>query len=231
VDLQGLREFVESLPCCVLGGDKSTDGDPLNIVIAGEGLHILATLVQSGWDMTETIGTGSSMRTAMSSIFGVHYRTSPVSPLYVFGRSQDVALQRARQSVDERNHMRLWLAPVTFQGKGVWVGQISRDTGVKLSSKTVVTHRIDPIVDEARYYLAMDMATSQTVLAMGYAKGVGVSTDLAPRHNFTLDPYYTDGLRVVLILSEDGIGLDEIDNLDWEILPPISSYIKRTSND
>jgi hypothetical protein len=35
----------------------------------------------------------------------------------------------------------------------------------------------------------------------------------------------------VLILTEDGIGLDEIDNLDWESLPPISTYIKRTSND
>ena len=65
----------------------------------------------------------------MSSVFGRRYRTSPVSPLYVFDRPQDFALQKARKTVDERNHLRLWRAPVDFEGKPVWVGQLSRDIG------------------------------------------------------------------------------------------------------
>ena len=32
LDLKGLRDYLESLPCCVLGGDKKTAGDPLNLV-------------------------------------------------------------------------------------------------------------------------------------------------------------------------------------------------------
>ena len=72
-------------------------------------------------------------------------------------------MQKARGSVDERNHLRLWLAPVTFRGEDVWVGQISRGIGIKLSSKTVVTHKIDPIIDEARYYLVVDLAASQSL--------------------------------------------------------------------
>ena len=63
------------------------------------------------------------------------YRTSPVSPLYLFDRQQDLALQKIRGTVDERNHLRLWLAPVRVNGKSVWVGQISRDIGVKLAAK------------------------------------------------------------------------------------------------
>jgi len=68
-----------------------------------------------------------------------------VSGLYVFGRKQDVALQRARRSISQRNHMRLWLAPFRVEGNSVWVGQVSRDIGVKVTPKspTLTTHVID----------------------------------------------------------------------------------------
>jgi len=54
VDLDGLRQYLEDLPCCVLGSDEKTLGDPLNLVIVGKGAHVLATLVRRGWDLTET---------------------------------------------------------------------------------------------------------------------------------------------------------------------------------
>ena len=160
LDLNMLPAYLESLPCCVLGGDRETPGDPLNLAIVGEGPHMLATFVRRGWDLTETLTSDSTWRTIMSSIFGSRYRTSPVSPLYLFDRAQDVAFQKARETVDERNHLRLWRAPVNYEGTPVWVGQISRDIGVKLSSKTFVTHTIDPMVDEARFYVLLDIASS-----------------------------------------------------------------------
>ena len=96
------------------------------------------------------------------------------------------------------------------------MGQISRDIGVKFSSKTIITHKIDPVVDEARLYITMDIAASQTLRAVGYVKGVGYSDRKAPRFNYTEDPFYTDGLRVVLILGEDRLSLDSIEDLPWE---------------
>ena len=158
----------------------------------------------------------------MSSIFGSRYRTSPVSPLYLFDRSQDVAFQKARATVDERNHLRLWRAPVNYEGTPVWVGQISRDIGVKLSSKTFVTHKIDPIVDEARFYVLLDIASSGHLGQAGYTKGVGPSSPKEPRYNHTDDPYYTDGLRLILFLTEDDITYDRIHWYDWEV-PPIDT--------
>lgn len=68
-----------------------------------------------------------------------------------------MALQKGRRDVNQRNHMRLWLAPVTFQGQPVWVGQISRDIGVRLTRRTITTHKIDPAVDETRWYLLQDL--------------------------------------------------------------------------
>jgi len=215
LDLEGLRHYLEELPCCALGGDRETSGDPLNFVIIGDGRHMLATLVRRGWDLTETVRRATAWKTFASSLFGWKYRTSPVSPLYLFDRPQDVALQKSRHSVDERNHLRLWLAPVTLDGENVWVGQISRDIGVKFTTKTIVTHKIDPVVDEARLYITLDVAASQTLRAVGFVKGVGYSPRSKPRYNYTNDPYYTDGLRVVLIMSKNRQSLDKIEMLDW----------------
>jgi hypothetical protein len=216
LDIEGLRRYLETLPCCVLGGDKKTPGDPINLVIVGAGEHVLATLIRRGWDLTETMHGAAMWSTAFSSLFGSKYRTSPVSPLYLFDRPQDIALQKARATVDERNHLRLWRAPVTLAGEPLWVGQISRDIGVKLTSKTFVTHKIDPVVDEARLYISLDIAASQTLQAFGYVKGVGHSDRKTPRYNYTDDPFYTDGLRVVLILGEKRVPLDKIEYLRWE---------------
>jgi hypothetical protein len=103
--------------------------------------------------------TSSSIRRMISAfIFGSRFRCAPVSPLYLFGREQDMSLQKARAVIDERNHIRLCRAPVIYQGTPVWVGHISRDAGIKLSGRIwpPTTHVIDPAVDEARFYLEQD---------------------------------------------------------------------------
>ncbi len=215
LDIEGLREYLEQLPCCVLGGDRESSGDPLNLAIVGEGRHLLVTLVRRGWDLTETMRSDTAWRTVASSIFRSNYRTSPVSSLYVYGRSQDIALQKTRRPVNERNHLRLWLAPVTLHGESIWVGQISRDIGVRFTSKTFVTHKIDPFVDEARQYIALDVAASQSLRAFTYVKGVGYSDRDNPRFNYTKDPFYTDGQRLVLILGDQRLPLHNIEFLQW----------------
>ena len=222
ITLDGLRAYLEELPCCVTGGDRKSPGDPLNLAIVGDPRQAISALVARGWDLTETMRGDTTWRTITSSLFGSKYRTSPISPLYLFDRPQDIALQKARGNVDERNHLRLWLAPVMVEGKNVWVGQISRDIGVKLSRKTFVTHKIDPMVDEARFYITLDLIGSQSLRSVGYVEGVGYSGREAPRRNYTEDPYYTDGLRVVLVLGDARYALDELEYLPWEKPPAMA---------
>ncbi len=220
-DEEALRSWLEELPCCVLGGDKKTPGDPLNLVVIANAGSGMAGFSRQGWDLTETMHWGAMWRTVWSSVFGGRYRTSPVSPLYLFGRPQDLSLQKARSTVDERNHLRLWLAPVRYKGMNVSVGQISRDIGVRLSSKTFVTHKIDPAVDEARVYLGLDMFVSEHVAAYGYVEGVGRAPFNEPRYNYTNDPYYTDGKRLVLIMADEWTSIMDIERIDW--LPKLTS--------
>ena len=76
-------------------------------------------------------------KTARAFLLGKEYRYSPVSPLHLFGRSQDIALQRIRSSINERLHLRLWLTPLRYEEHPVWVGQISRDIGVRFTTQEV----------------------------------------------------------------------------------------------
>ncbi len=142
-----------------------------------------------------------------------------MSALYVYGRGQDVALQKARDTIHERNHLRLWLTPLRLNGEAVWVGQISRDIGVRFTRKTITTHKIDPDVDEARNYLLQDLWYSQVLAQYSYVAGVGAATYSEPRGNLTGDPYFTDGLRAVMWLSGDSLDMEEIEFLDWETPP------------
>ena len=61
---------------------------------------------------------------------------------------------------------------------------------------------------------------SQGLVRFAFVKGVGAAPILEPRGNLTDDPYFTDGLRVVLWVSSDPVDLEEIEFVDWE-KPPI----------
>lgn len=195
------RWLERDVPCCALGGDRQTPGDPLNVVLVGSRDTVFHRLATRGWDVTQTLSITSAWRTLLSAIYGWTYRYSPVSPLYVFDRPQDIALQKGRNDVHQRNHMRLWLAPITVLGQPVWIGQISRDIGVRLTRRTITTHRIDPAVDETRWYLLQDLFYSDGLDRFGFVEGVGASSPKQPRVNYTGDPYVTDGRRAVFWLT------------------------------
>ena len=92
---------------------------------------------------------------------------------------------------------------IRFRGKPVWIGQISRDIGVRFTPKTwnLTTHQIDPNVDEARDYVLDDLLASRRVARLGFVPGVQPALVTAPRRNLTGDPYFTDGMRAFAILS------------------------------
>ena len=210
-----LLNGIEAFQCCVTNKDGDSTGDPLNLVIIGWPMDVYTAFIRAGWDETEAITGSTTWKTVQSFFSGENYRYSPVSSLYALGRAQDVAFQWTRENIHERNHLRLWMSNYTFQGTPVWIGQISRDIGVRLTKKTITTHKIDPQVDETREYLLENLAYAQSVKAVGYARGVGEVPQDNPRGNLTGDPWFTDGLRLVLWISSEPTTFDQIETLDW----------------
>lgn len=215
--LEEARVRMRELPCCTTRADGTGQGDPLNIVIVGEGQDLLAAMTAAGWTFTEAITMDSIRRMVGAAISDREMFTAPVSALYALGRRQDIAVQRGRLHIAQRNHMRFWLAPFRCQGKPVWIAQVSRDIGVKVTSKspTLTTHVIDPNVDDARQYVLQGLLNQEAVEWFAIVRGVGAAPVDRPRENLTGDPYFTDGMRMVIGISSEPVPTWKTVNLEW----------------
>lgn len=200
--LQTLKEKLADVPPTTTNASGTRHGDPVNLVVVGD-FNLIIGVLAARWDQTELITLGSCYRTAKAFLLGSEYRYSPVSALYLYRRAQDFALQRVRGSINERLHLRLWKTHFRCDGQDVWIGQVSRDIGVRFTTKTwnLTTHLIDPDVDEARDYLLEDLFEAQRLASAGYQRCTSPCTPEAPRRNLTGDHYFTDGRRAVMVVT------------------------------
>ncbi len=216
VDLNGLVRWGIEQPRCTTDRHGKREGDPLNLIVVGN-RDLVRQCFGSRWDDAEAINWATSLKTAKAFLLDSAYRYSPVSSLFVDGRIQDLALQRARASINERVHLRLWRTSFSLQGNTVWIGQVSRDIGVRFTWRTwnLTTHRIDPDVDESRNYGVDSLADGGRLAKFAFVPGCGSSNSLNPRRNLTGDRYYTDGNRALLMLCETGGAAEVLKDDDW----------------
>ena len=217
--LEQLQAQLRDLPCCTSDEAGEREGDPINLVLVGNLDEMLAALSRGGWSFTHRLDFDTIKRMTGAAISGAAYPVAPVSPLYLYDRPQDVALQRARNTILQRNHLRLWLAPFRYRGQSVWVGQVSRDISIKptLLSPTFTTHVIDPNVDEAREHVLQSLLVAGVVRRFAFVAGVPPAASQSPRSNLTEDPYFTDGLRLVMqVTGTQTITPEEVIFLEWQ---------------
>jgi hypothetical protein len=229
-DEEEFRAALAALPCCTTRMDGSGEGDPLNLIVIGSPQEVANSLVRAGWDETEKLTFGSALRT-FRAFFGGRYKYSPMSSLYVYERGQDAGFQKARDTIHERNHLRLWLSDMKFKDEHVWIGTITRAIGVYFTTRAwnLTTHAIDPYVDEARGFLAEDFANAQSLARFGYVVGVGPASREEPHRNLMNAPWWTDGLRIVMELAKEPVPLDRIRFFywSWAVDPDASDEVSR----
>jgi hypothetical protein len=208
-DEEGLRQALERVPCCATNKDGTGEGEPLNLVLISSPDDILTAFLRSGWDETESLSDVSSTAARQG-------RYAPVSARYLYGRPQDAAFQKSRESFRGRSLVRLWLAPMRLDGKEVWIGQVSRTVGGRATLESETPPRVLPDPDQTREQLTQDLWYSQTVQKYAYVKGVGRATLSELRKIFKGEPYFTDGNRMVLWLSSKPLALPAVEFVEWE---------------
>ncbi len=232
LNLEELRAKIESLPCCATGKQKGKYGDPVNLVIIGNDEETLSAFVRSGWIQTmdsNSPATSPYESTLSKRPFQYNLRT----PLWYLDRVQDLGFHKPRQSDDGRTQFWLWLTPWRYENQRVWIGTLTRDIGLRYAVKSPnlhITHKIDSDVDETRDYLLEDLISIGAVDSLAWVRGVGYASPSEPKKDFSGDHWYTDGLRLVLFISDQPKDLQEINILDWEIPPkrgPVSRNIKQ----
>jgi len=213
-----LREALGRLPCCTTDSTGKREGDPLNLVIIGWTEDVYHALIRAGWNETGTLNqTDFSMTETLSGVWR-QYRYEPVNPLYLYGRPQDAAFRKNRETTHERNELRLWLSPMSFEGKPVWVGEINRDIGLRIAGRSIA-YKVEPDMDEARTYFLQTLWFAQRLEKFAYVKGVGAAPMSEPRKNIRGDAFFTDGHRLVLWVSHEPVSFSEVEFEEWEIPP------------
>lgn len=205
--LRALREALEALPCCTTDAGGNRMADPINVVVIGSGKDILYALLRSRWDETAAASSYDPL-----AQLPWEFRYQPVRSLYLFNRSQDAAFRKSRSTLNERNQLRLWLSPYDYEGKHVWVGQISRIVRRSVWDRFI----IEADVDEARSYLLQDLWLAQALSKYGYIRTSAVSTLPDPRKSLNDDPYFTDGHCLVMWVSGDPVPFSAVHFVPWE---------------
>jgi hypothetical protein len=140
-------------------------GDPLNLVVIGNGTEILNAFNKAGWGEAER-KTGKSVWDTVRAVAGDQgFGRAPVSDLYMYGHREDMAFEKTLNTFLKRHHMRLWRTTATTpDGREIWLGAATHDTGLDVHPG-VVSHAIDPDLDAERAKVGADLRVTGLVTA------------------------------------------------------------------
>ena len=148
-------------------GDKDGNaGDMVNFLILGSEDAMQKVFTTAGWVKVDADVRGTLLHGLIESLSKESYLTMPMSPLYLFGRSQDYGWAHAEpiSVVASRNHLRIWKAPFQLHGRTVWVGAATHDIGFERDQRNNgLTHKIDPDIDLERDYVEKTLTSTGLV--------------------------------------------------------------------
>ncbi|HKX13054.1 MAG TPA: LssY C-terminal domain-containing protein, partial [bacterium] len=175
-------------------------GDPINVGFNGHERDLTHAMEAAGWQRADPLGLETILKMGESLVRRRPDRQAPVSPLYLFGRREDLAFEKeAGPTLSHRNHVRFWRADVLGIGKvPYWVGSASFDRSVGFSRYTgQILHHIDPDLDAERNRLFGDLIQAGRLLDVYRVSGIGPTLH---GRNGEGDWYYTDGEVLIGIL-------------------------------
>lgn len=181
-----------------------TPGDPVNVGFEGSRGAVLAAFRRIGWVHADPLSIRDDVRLARDAVQHKLYPAAPISNLYLFGRAQDLAVEKELGSVAQRDHARLWNAhrmdPVTHQE--LWIGDAARDVKIEVVLRHGVpagtTHRIGPDIDAERHRIVSGMQHAGMAKGVLLEPGIGRTTRGRNAEN---DVFQTDGKAAVIILK------------------------------
>jgi hypothetical protein len=175
-------------------------GDPVNIAIEGTQEQLIRAMTSAGWFPADPVTLESSVRIAVDTVLRRPDQEAPVSPLYLFGRKEDLAFEQpVAGGPRHRHHVRFWRWNQQRDGLPVWFGAATYDERAGVSYTTgQVTHHIGPDVDAERTLISADLQRAGWVGAEQWIDGF--HTQLEGR-NGGGDPWRTDGRLLVVRLS------------------------------
>ena len=190
---------LDATPGITLTGDDHP-GDPINVGLIGSENDLQKIMLAAGWYPADPVTLKSSLEIAAGTVLRRPYDDAPVSPLYLWGRKQDLAFEQpVGDDPRQRHHVRFWRsAQLDDQGRPLWAGSATYDKRVGLSHTTgEITHHISSDVDAERDHLFADL---QKTGDLGDVQIIADFHKVRSGKNGGGDPWRTDGnLKVATI--------------------------------
>ncbi len=193
-DELAFRQALEQLPASTSVAQGAAESGPLNVVLIGKLADIAAALIRREYR---------------------HAPTPADAAQQVFGRPPDFVSRKAGQGGVTANWMRIWVAPLYYQGQTVFVGQAGRPVGGRFMATDDAAPRLHPDVDEARAYVIQDLLYSGGLAKLGFVGGVNAVSAEQHRNQPEELNYHSDGLRAVLFFVTRPLSLADAEILDW----------------
>lgn len=175
-------------------------GDPINIALLGSQEDVVRAMAAAGWYAADPITFATSLRIVADSLMRRPDDDAPVSPLFLFGRKEDLAFEQpVAGGPRHRHHVRFWQWSETRDGRPVWFGAATYDERVGLSYTTgQVTHHIGPDVDAERDLIVDELRAHGL---MGGVEWIDDFHRVREGRNGGGDPWRTDGRLAVVTLA------------------------------
>jgi hypothetical protein len=178
-------------------------GDPLNVSLIGTEIDLKRIMRAAQWYPADPLSLRSRLEIASAAVFEHPYDDAPVSNLYLWGRTEDLAFEQpVGDDPRQRHHVRFWRTDKRDpDGRPVWVGAAIFDERVGLSYTTgQITHHTAPDIDAERDTLFADLQRTSELSEVYFIDGFH---HLRQGRNGGGDPWFTDGrLEVGVIRVE-----------------------------
>lgn len=178
---------------------QGRDAEPITMIVAATDAQLVEAFSKAGWVIAEAATPENLERMRTAQRWKDAYPNAPVSPLYYWGREQDLAWQRPGSTVSSRTRVRVWRSDEQdAQGRWLYAVNVAQDEGfIGVPQFGMPLHHMLPNVDDARDSLIADLTKADVSNRMYLLTGIGPNIGF---HTASGDPYQTAGWVTVLEL-------------------------------
>jgi LssY C-terminus len=173
--------------------------DIVNVALVGSQGEMDAAFHAAGWKHGDPTSTRSVLRQTHAFFSFNNYASAPISTQLADGKPVDATWEKSLNSYEKREHLRVWGRNGVIEGRMLWLGAMTRETGASLSlRRRKFIHHIDADMDEGRSMVVRDLNLAGCVAAVYYLRRPKMAQSMM---NSTGDPMQTDGSVAVVELK------------------------------
>jgi hypothetical protein len=193
-----LRTLVANVP--VWSYSAGRPQDPVTLVYVGSGAEVRSAFAAAGWTGSRQHSTATRLNVMRAIAENRAFPEAPMRTLYLEGAAADLSLQKALDTFEKRDHLRIWQrSGAEWGGRAVWASAATRDVAPGFSMRPFgFAHRIQSDVDPERDRVVRDLRFTGCVDRVDYVERAdGLGSGRGARRGIQ-----SDGRVAVVFLNE-----------------------------